>query len=317
MLVVLGHALQQTIGQDCFTNHLWNAIYSFHMPAFMAISGYLTFRIPEIGRARCGCKSLIYRRFRQLVLPFIIWTLILIITKKDLSVKSIVDYLLFPDKGLWFLWVLFFISVFFICGCWLSDLIKVKQEYVIFIICLLLIGIMVLFEPRIFGFQFIAYYFLFYSIGYYLHKYDTLITRSRVLLLCLLACWCLLAWFWQMHSLPTFLQITPVLGSIIQYIYRFITALIAIFFLLSVSPRVLNSAEQWNEPFNRLGRFSLGIYTAHFILMRYFVSAFISVGLSNSSVVILSFVFGVLFSWLLVWLLNKWRVTAIWLLGKV
>lgn len=44
ILVVLGHAIQNTIGDACETNHLWNIIYSFHMAAFMAVSGYVAFR---------------------------------------------------------------------------------------------------------------------------------------------------------------------------------------------------------------------------------------------------------------------------------
>lgn len=44
LLVILGHAIQSTLGADCDSNHVWNLIYSFHMPAFMAVSGWLTFR---------------------------------------------------------------------------------------------------------------------------------------------------------------------------------------------------------------------------------------------------------------------------------
>ena len=44
MLVVLGHAIQNTLGEACESNHLWNIIYSFHMAAFMAVSGYVAFR---------------------------------------------------------------------------------------------------------------------------------------------------------------------------------------------------------------------------------------------------------------------------------
>lgn len=47
LLVVLGHSIQNTIGDACYINHLWNIIYSFHMPAFMAISGYLSFRVKD------------------------------------------------------------------------------------------------------------------------------------------------------------------------------------------------------------------------------------------------------------------------------
>lgn len=43
-LVVLGHAIQNTLGAACESNHLWNIIYSFHMPAFMAISGFVAYR---------------------------------------------------------------------------------------------------------------------------------------------------------------------------------------------------------------------------------------------------------------------------------
>ena len=45
LLVILGHAIQCTLGADCENNHVWNLIYSFHMPAFMAVSGWLAYRV--------------------------------------------------------------------------------------------------------------------------------------------------------------------------------------------------------------------------------------------------------------------------------
>lgn len=42
ILVVVGHSIQYVEGDLCESNHLWNAIYSFHMPAFMAVSGWLS-----------------------------------------------------------------------------------------------------------------------------------------------------------------------------------------------------------------------------------------------------------------------------------
>lgn len=44
VLVVLGHAIQCVEPEGCFDNRVWNIIYSFHMPAFMAISGWFAFR---------------------------------------------------------------------------------------------------------------------------------------------------------------------------------------------------------------------------------------------------------------------------------
>lgn len=43
VLVIIGHAIQVALQDACFDNHVWNIIYSFHMPAFMAISGWLVF----------------------------------------------------------------------------------------------------------------------------------------------------------------------------------------------------------------------------------------------------------------------------------
>ena len=40
LLVVLGHAIQGIYLDSADANHIYNLIYSFHMPAFFAISGY-------------------------------------------------------------------------------------------------------------------------------------------------------------------------------------------------------------------------------------------------------------------------------------
>ena len=44
ILVIIGHAIQSVLGGICEQTHLWNMIYSFHMPAFIAVSGYLSYR---------------------------------------------------------------------------------------------------------------------------------------------------------------------------------------------------------------------------------------------------------------------------------
>ena len=44
ILVIIGHAIQSVITDSYDANHVRNIIYSFHMPAFMAVSGWLAFR---------------------------------------------------------------------------------------------------------------------------------------------------------------------------------------------------------------------------------------------------------------------------------
>lgn len=47
LTVILGHAIQEPLKVRgiSFEDNIWrNIIYSFHMPAFMAMSGYLMYR---------------------------------------------------------------------------------------------------------------------------------------------------------------------------------------------------------------------------------------------------------------------------------
>lgn len=43
LIVVLGHAIQYCLPESHDTNYWWNLIYSFHMPAFMAASGFVNY----------------------------------------------------------------------------------------------------------------------------------------------------------------------------------------------------------------------------------------------------------------------------------
>ncbi len=317
IFVVLGHAIQNVLGNQCENNHLWNIIYSFHMPAFMAVSGYLAFR-PN-NRGGQNIVKFLTRRFKQLIIPFLLWSFVLLLIKNNLSLNSAEKIFLYPDNGgFWFLWVLFFISGIFAFGNLLSDYYKIRQELIILIVCFLLVGVMVVFEPRMFGFKFISYYLLFYSVGYFLHKYENkVIARKLLVIIALSLCWLFLAWFWKMHDLPTWLQHFPIPYSIMQYAYRFITATIAIYVLLAVSPIILNKENVINKTLINLGTISLGIYTTHIILISIIVKGIMLLELSNSQAILVSFILALLLSWTLVWLLSKMKVSAKYLLGKV
>lgn len=183
--------------------------------------------------------------------------------------------------------------------------------------CLLFVVVMVVADIRILGYQFFAYYFLFYVIGYFLNKYNRFVT-TKTWVLCLLAIvWAVMAWFWNMHELPSFLKGIPLPQTIMQYAYRFITALIAVYVLFGLGPKLLNVETRWNAPFVKLGKISLGIYVVHLLLMPIIVKG-ISACFDNTIVIItLSFMVALAVSWLAVWLLSKWKVSNRLLLGKV
>lgn len=184
--------------------------------------------------------------------------------------------------------------------------------------CLILAGAMVVFEFRQFGFQFIAYYFLFFVMGYYIHKYqDAIITGKGWLIGFLAVVWAIMAWFWNMHELPAFLKTVPLPQTLMQYGYRFLTATIAIYVMFCICPIVLNKKSKIQKPILWFGKNSLGVYTTHLLFIPMIARLFMGLGCGVTLIVVLSFILAAIISWILVWLIGCNRVSARLLLGKL
>ncbi len=207
--------------------------------------------------------------------------------------------------------------MFFQLGDWLSCKLKLKQEWVIIGFCLLFVGLMVFADIRILGYQFFAYYFLFYTVGYYLNKYNHLVTNQVWFLCILIGLWAIMAWFWKMHELPVFLKGLPLPETLLQYGYRFITALVAVYVLFGIGPKLLDCDDRRNTPFVSLGKVSLGIYVVHLLLMPLIVGILKCFVLDSTTIIVISFIVALFASWLVVWLLSKWTVTNRFFLGKI
>ena len=176
---------------------------------------------------------------------------------------------------------------------------------------------MVLYDFRLLGFQFIAYYYMYYVLGYYLHKYPKLSQANNVTLIVLIAVWAVMAFFWKMHELPPFLNWIPLPNAMMQYAYRYITAIIAIYAIMCLAPKVLNQDTLWNKPLITLGQISLGVYVVHLLIIPY-ITQLIGTWMENDDIVIIvSFVVSCIISWVSVSFINKWKWTARLLLGKI
>ena len=328
LLVILGHALQGTLGTDCETDHVWNIIYSFHMPAFMAVSGWLAFR----GSSTCVADgysfslflSVCYRRALQLLVPFVIWTIVSYIIKGEYSIQGLFVNFLYPDRSFWFLWVLFWICVIFNLAQLVASMLKIKELVTILVTCLLLLGVMVTMEIRILGFQFIAYYYLFYTFGYCLHKYeDTVLLKvmsKPYVMVAFTILWACLAWGWSMHGLPSWVPTIPHLPPALpQYAYRGLTGLVAIVVLIEAAPLLLNGNSKFNKMMCSLGAVSLGLYVVHLSIIGRVVDCIQSVIPSAGvwTCALLAFVIVLAISYLVVWIINTNRFTARLFLGKI
>lgn len=121
--VVIGHCIQYGSGLDYlqkelfYNNVLFKLIYSFHMPLFMIISGYL------FANSICkNWKNVLFQKIRSLIFPVFSWAFIPVIfftiynIHSDLSLHKV--YMLYFNTAihhLWFLWAVFFCSIIVLC----------------------------------------------------------------------------------------------------------------------------------------------------------------------------------------------------------
>ena len=322
LLVVLGHSLQWTFGDVGIDhNHLWNWIYSFHMSAFMAVSGWLAYR-PE-GKAKPAGR-LILHRAGQLLVPYFCWSVVLLFFSKDSLVSNLLNFVLSPDNYFWFLWVLFFIHLIFTFVKSASNRLHLNLAAAIMATALLLVAVMVVTEFRLFGYQYIAYHFIFFSFGYLIHRYPVLQTRRWAVLLPCAILWLVLAWWWRMHDLPSWMPSFPGMPeTLLVYVYRTLTALAAAFFLLNAAPLVLDGNRFPNRHVITLGQWSLGIYTAHLSYLTLLKQTSLLLVLKAGwrswpdwLFALVLFVSALAISLVVVWLLMRNRYTARVMLGK-
>lgn len=108
ILVVVGHVIQYFLCPDDYSqNVVFKYIYAFHMQLFIFLSG-VTFSNRITDKVELYHK--LGRRAKQLLLPFISWTVIgSLMTHNPYSVLT---NILHPGYGLWFIWDLFFIYAY-------------------------------------------------------------------------------------------------------------------------------------------------------------------------------------------------------------
>lgn len=120
LLVVLGHALKQTGETNTVFNILLSVIYSFHMPLFFVLSGFVSVKMLDF--TTWGQRTdYVKKRAVRLLIPYFVIGVLYMPLKYFLARFAVKAYdfsamwKLFlgenPDVALWFLYYLFFISV--------------------------------------------------------------------------------------------------------------------------------------------------------------------------------------------------------------
>lgn len=225
-LVVLGHVVQNYNLMDSW---IFRIIYSFHMPLFMFMSGYVCFRKYD--------WTIIKKRGIQLLIPFFSYIPvkygldILLTGNQNISLLEYICRVVYhPDGGLWFLWALFFITVLFIASRRIARKINLPEWIVFAAVAGLLNGIVIFGNVRQFGFHWIAWYFIYFCAGvmwrtWNENKNDTRKFDFRLLISCAIV-FPVMVYFFRMHNEPpTFYQWIN-LGRLFPVVYRLVIGMV-------------------------------------------------------------------------------------------
>ncbi|MGV7218037.1 nodulation factor fucose acetyltransferase NolL [Bradyrhizobium sp. UFLA05-112] len=197
ILVIVGHLLQYVVYRD---NQYWyspyfKSIYMFHMPLFMAISGYLS----SGALLRKSFTRSVKDRAVQLLLPMLFWCTLMETVKLAAfsPAPSVVNGALeFPREfagTYWFIWATF--ASFLLVGLLIAA--NLRSTWMVSVSAVLIALAPVTFSI----FPSIRYTYPFFCLGFVLAKSSdwrtSALLRHKSLLLLLLfglACVCFLAW---------------------------------------------------------------------------------------------------------------------------
>ena len=172
--VVFGHVY-------CGNNIVTNWIYSFHMPLFFILSGFLLYFEKER-----NFKKLFLRKCKSLIIPYLTFSIINMIGNyfiKDMSINSLkIDSLnIFTLYGLYALW---FLITLFIAECiflFSKNNIKKKRNKVLFYLVIIGVALVLVFINYKYHNKALKKFntalirsivgLMFINIGYYLYKF--------------------------------------------------------------------------------------------------------------------------------------------------
>lgn len=144
-LMLWGHCIQYCSPQsiDFFQNICYKFIYSFHMPLFMIISGYLFKKTMEINQDK------IKKKISSIIQPLILGNIInyylsLVINYETINLKSFFGgQWLNGMIGLWYLWALLVAVI----ASYISF--KVIKNTILQLILIVILGVFNLFVPNV------------------------------------------------------------------------------------------------------------------------------------------------------------------------
>ena len=317
-LVIVGHCIQTIYAPNSFDNvKLFEIIYSFHMPLFMALSGYLTYG-PEQRRG----KRWLFQRIISLSVVLCFWFVTDTLVLKGrfwekpspflFVLSCIKNVLIKPANGsLWFVAVLLENTIIFWSAVRLAKHLKLNEKLVV-----LMLWLVIVLQPcEWFGLAYVARQLPYFALGYFTHQYQqtksilsTHLTVGGIVLSGIL--FVPLAWMWNRTTYPDcFLFVLPIgIMNALNEIYTFVVAVFGICFVSGVVYYWFPNGVK--RLFSALGRYSLESYCLQGFFY-YIVTGFSPLQNTLIEIAIISVLVVVI-----PWLLEKNQLLAFMLFGR-
>lgn len=261
LLVIVGHIIQFNNVDGGLNNKLFGIIYSFHMPLFFILSGYVASQVWNEIVNLSSYLSFLWKKGYTLILPLLTWTLLVekfFFTSnfEFFNLDDVFNALLHP--GLWFLQMLFQIQVLFGLFCLLNHYFNKKSLIYIDVIIAILVFIIpvngYLFINESHFMSLVLYMFFFFTGSFTskCHYLEKIIMKERVYTLSLVL-FLLLTAHWSIN------------GNKIDDLLKVIISIL-VFIVLKHLTQEVRWIKIIDSQFQLLGKESLAIYVMQFYL---------------------------------------------------
>jgi fucose 4-O-acetylase-like acetyltransferase len=263
ILVIIGHLIQFSLnGREYYQNTVFVFIYSFHMPLFMAISGYLFYYAEKK-----TFKDILLKRLDQLIIPLLTWSLLICIVIKFKNQENnfkdfILFYLKFIPRFYWFLPILFISTL----TLYLTNRFLKKWYFHIIIIFIILL------IPDFSSIKYLKFMYPFFLFGFMCNRYFSIISTYLIYILTLSAVvYISILYFWKSDYFVYFSNAQILDGctfntiQIKNYIIRYLAGITGSIVVLFAAKFIYSRFEL--KSIQALGKKTLGIYLVHLFLL--------------------------------------------------
>jgi fucose 4-O-acetylase-like acetyltransferase len=319
ILVVFAHCIQEgsgtnySIEQLYFDDRLYQFIYSFHMPLFMLISGYLTWGSIKKAIDRESRRALLKRRALSLLTPIFLWTgvdYIRILITNYINGSPQPEALVFVYfynalNNLWFLWAVWWCFVIvYIVHYFLKD--SVVAYLIIFMVSFVL--------PDGLGLGAYKYMLPYFLLAFYFHGWEkvqvNLFDKWKYVMLIVLTV-ALLGLF-TLYNRDSFIYLTGykligknVLNQLYIDFYRLIIGLVGSGVFILLWKCITDATDYEFKILRRFGVDSMGIYILSGYILVFIVQRFDFINVQSYLINVIEAIFVVILSDLLVEILGK------------